>query len=390
MDWRTRKAPDRRPDAPGYGGRVGEPGRPGGPARPHPPGGTAGPPRPGKHKPPKPEKPKPGKPEKPEKPKPVGPGGEILFFAWTVDGTEPTSQEDIFGFDTGTGTVRRLTDESSGVPFISDRDPSWSPDRSRIVHMRADATSMRLALTSASGAPLGEIDVAGTLPIWLDGDTVLCAVHRLGPAGFFDRSDLVAVAVPGAAETTVAAAAPGEFFHSTTWHPDAGLAAELLQEDPGTGATISTGIVHAPAAAVQAALAGGAPLTSASFSPLNPGTEWDAGPAWSPDGTRLAFSTLRSCATLGPGGIPVLQSEIALLDPAVPGSVTLLTDDSAAHYSAGVNDGSPAWSADGTWLAWARGHEDDWTQIVLQQLSDPSTRTVALDGRHWFRHGLDW
>ncbi len=45
---------------------------------------------------------------------------------------------------------------------------------------------------------------------------------------------------------------------------------------------------------------------------------------------------------------------------------------------------------DGLWLAWARGHEDDWTKILFKRLGDTGAPTVLLDDEHWFRWGLDW
>src|SRR5215207_2460423 len=113
-----------------------------------------------------------------------GPGGEILFWAFAVGGTEPTSQEDIFGIDSATGAVRRLTDNSSGVPFVSDRDPDWSPGRDRIVFMSAEAgEATHMPVVSATGAPVADLLVEGGTPGWLDAGTVVCMVWRDGPTG---------------------------------------------------------------------------------------------------------------------------------------------------------------------------------------------------------------
>jgi hypothetical protein len=73
-----------------------------------------------------------------------------------------------------------------------------------------------------------------------------------------------------------------------------------------------------------------------------------------------------------------------------PGTIEWVTDDSSGSYDSGLNDGSPAFSPDGAWLAWARGHEDDWTTIVVQRLGTTSAPAVLLGDQHWFRWGLDW
>ncbi len=316
----------------------------------------------------------------------AGLAGEILFFAYATDGTEPTSQEDIFGVDSATAAERRLTDESSGTPFISDRDPSWSPDRTQIVHARNDG----LVISTAAGAPVVTHPVPVTQPAWVDAATVLGVLWQPGPGGFSDRSDLVAVDVASGALTPITAVAPGEWLAAPAWHPTSGLAAHLTRQDPVTSAHLSAGLVHVDAVAVAAVLAGGPPVAAGALTALTPGTDWDSSPAWSPDGSTLAFSTLRPCATLSTGGTPLRQHEIALMDPLDPATVTLLTDDAAGDYPDGLSDDSPAFSPDGTWLAWVRGYEDSWTRLVVQELGDPSTRSELLGGTSWFRHGLDW
>lgn len=318
---------------------------------------------------------------------PPGPGAEteILFFAWNSDGTEPTSQEDIFGVDTVTGTERRLTDDSSGVPFVSDRDPSWSPDRTQVAHARNDG----LVISTSAGAPVATHAVPLRMPVWVDAATVLGVVSRLGPGGFFDRSDLVAVHAVTGAQTPVTVASAGEWLRAPAWHPTGGLAAHLLHEDPATSAVLFTGLVHVDAGTVAGVLAGGPPLPVASFTQLTSGSDSDSNPDWSPDGSTLAFSTLRPCATLS-GGTPLRQHEIALMDPTNPATITLVTDDATGEYPDGLSDDSPAFSPDGTRLAWVRGYEDSWSRIVVQEIADPTTRIELLGGTSWFRHGLDW
>ena len=63
----------------------------------------------------------------------------------------------------------------------------------------------------------------------------------------------------------------------------------------------------------------------------------DNAPSWSPDGRRLAFTTIRNSPNSRPHG------EIAVIDLATR-RVTLLTDETSW-------DDSPAWSPDGRWIA---------------------------------------
>ncbi len=285
------------------------------------------------------------------------------------------------------------------MPFVSDRDPAWSPDHTRIVFMSADGiVPTHLRVFTSAGVPVTDLPVEGSAPAWLDDTTVVCAVGRLSADGFYDRSDLVAVRVSDAAVTPLTVLSPGEHLGEPDWNATSGLVAVLTRLDVTTGEELDTRLVRATAAAVAAVRSGGAPLTAADLTEVAPGHRWPAGPAWSPDGTRLAFSAVRPCATTHTDGSPVPQMDLALLTLHT-GAVEWLTDDTSGDYETGLNDGSPAFSPDGHWLAWCRGHEDDWTRIMLKQLGHGHGHghghgghkaSVLLDGTHWFRWGLDW
>ncbi|WP_404387969.1 hypothetical protein [Humibacillus xanthopallidus] len=263
--------------------------------------------------------------------------------------------------------------------------------------MSSDAIApTHLPVLSATGTPVGDLPVEGSTPIWVDAATVVCVVGRSEPDGTGNRHELVAVDVASGIARPLTAVAAGEHLGEPAWHAAGGLAATFQREDPVTGGWSAAQLVVAPAATVTAALAGGAPLTVTSFTDVAPGVVWPSGPDWSPDGVRIAFSATRPCATTHPDGTPVLQMDVALITPPVPGGsggagvIEWITDDTTGDYDTGLNDGSPAFSPDGRWLAWARGHEDDCTRIVIQRLGDPSAPTVLLGDEHWFRWGLDW
>lgn len=319
---------------------------------------------------------------------PLEPSREILFYAWTVDGTEPTSQEDLFGVMPRSGGVRRLTNEGMSPAPESDRDPDWSLSRTRIVSMRSDGHHMYLTVRDAAGAAVRTIDVPATEPIWMNRGRIIGCLMGVDAGGERDRGDIVAIGVTGLVRR-ITAAAPGEFLSAPGWHPTAGLVAALTREDPVTHMSLGCQLVRASAAAVTTAIATSTPIPVSAMTLTGPADQWNTSPSWSPAGSTIAYVTLRPCATIV-DGVVIQQPEIAVMSTAHLVRPRLITDDSTALYETGLCDASPVFSPDGQWLAWCRGYEDSWAQIILQRLSDPSTRRVLIADTHWWRGGLSW
>ena len=84
----------------------------------------------------------------------------------------------------------------------------------------------------------------------------------------------------------------------------------------------------------------------------------DSFPAWSPDGTRVAFDSRRGD---GNRNIWVLEAD---------GSYTALTND-------GRDDGYPAWSPDGTQIAWAAGPAGQREIWVMDAADGGAARRVT-------------
>jgi len=317
------------------------------------------------------------------------PSQEILFYAWTVDGTEPTSQEDLFGVMPRSGVVRRLTNEATSPDAASDRDPDWSPSHSRIVSMRATfADPSYLTVRDSAGTVVRTIAVSGTEPIWMNARRILTGQEGFSAGGERNRADIVGIGMTGLVRH-VTAALPGEFLSAPDWHPIAGLVATLTREDPVTHESLGSQLVRATAAAVTTAITTGTPIPVTAMTRIGATDTWNGFPSWSPDGASIAYVTLRPCASVE-AGAPIKQPEIAIMSTIPRVRPRLVTDDSAGRYEDGLSDGSPVFSPDGQWLAWCRGYEDTWSQIVLQKLSNPSTRRILVADTHWWRGGLSW
>lgn len=109
--------------------------------------------------------------------------------------------------------MRRLTDDTTTGTFVSDRDPDWSPTRTRVVSMRHDGvTPMVLTIRRPVGTMVSTVPVEGTEPVWMNGRRVLCGLMGVDAGGERNRTDIAAVSVPGGAvrQVTNDSAAPYE------------------------------------------------------------------------------------------------------------------------------------------------------------------------------------
>ena len=93
---------------------------------------------------------------------------------------------------------------------------------------------------------------------------------------------------------------------------------------------------------------------------------------WSPDGKSIAFDYPTENG-----------SAIAVIDPRSH-AVTMLTSSETAF----LRDHSPAFSPDGTWLAFVRTIQGLESEIFLKSLIDDTKKQLTFDGRSF--RGIDW
>lgn len=99
-------------------------------------------------------------------------------------------------------------------------------------------------------------------------------------------------------------------------------------------------------------------VASGKAEPLTSGASNDTEPAWSPDGTRLAFLSHR-----GPDLERSGDSDVYVVE-AKPGAAPVRLTDFA-----GPDNGRPAWSPDGQWIAFLRGDEPKYYAYDLGRLA---------------------
>lgn len=334
------------------------------------------------------------------KPAPTPPAPSIAYFSYSIrtGGGEVNSQEDIFAVAPATGKITRLTNDS-GRQFVSDRDPAWSPDRTRLAIFRDDGvTGLRLAILDARTGRTLRTYGPGLAPDWVDATRIVYSLW--GPD--YDRTDLWLLDTVSGATTKLTDAQQWEFYDSPSWHPTAGLVASLTtmveyvpppEEGDPYPVPSTVDAVTFTAADVVAAYSGGPLLTAAMRTAVT--ADRDLGyvyePAWSPDGSTLAMVSYRwEWTAYDEAGAPYTlpMSEIVLV-PVNGTGYTRVTNDTDELTTG--SDGSPVFSPDGTRLAWVRGYEDLWREIVVMDLATPGMWTTVGDERAVrFKGSLDW
>lgn len=278
--------------------------------------------------------------------------GRIAFAS--VRGDPQGKSFDIFSMNPdGTG-VRRLTTNPAG-----DRQPDWSPDGTAIAYTidKPGATkNFEVARMTAAGAghrrlTTTETDLASSQPSWrADGRAILFrrsgptsrvgSIWQMGPLG-----EAPALRFQTPAPPLYPSFAPdmGRVLYTAILSPTGDSDRGIFSQDAdGTGQSTLFDVSGA----------------------------YDSAPAWSPDGTRIAFESDADVA----GANPERDMEIWVMgaDGANPTQIT---------RNAGVHDEGPSWSPDGTLLAFSSGPDDTRGDIHLMTPAGTHVRRLTRYAR---------
>jgi len=273
-------------------------------------------------------------------------------IAWT--GSTDGAVTSIYTSTVG-GTDRKNISAVGPGTLTGNDNAAWSPDGTKIAWQGSNGATNQIWVANADGTNRVDISSAAgptslnTSPVWSPDGSRIAWSGKLG-------SFITILTADPDGDNRVNVAVPSHFVTSfqptdnrtPQWSPDGTKIAWVGIINPSTPSARTD---------IYFALAGGGALTNVSSPTGLEGLKDNTGPTWSPDGTKLAWSTNFVLA-----GITEIES-------ASVASVTSRTNISGGGVSpAPLGNLAPAWSPDGTRIAWSgiaqagagTGHFEIW------------------------------
>jgi TolB protein len=271
-------------------------------------------------------------------PTPVGGGGMIAFAS------NQSGNFDIYTIRPDGSGLRRLTDN-----LLDDQYPAWAPDGSWIAFTSGGKTSSTdLWLMRADGKEQHRL-VKGNVygPSWSpDSRTIVMSNSLfLTSTGWNTRQGLYSSQVDGSNQRFLWVTPGDSIWSEPAWSP----VEDVIAASPYLVAGYVTGDLYL----IEQNTLSASRLTDA------PGE--DFGPAWSPDGDRLAFASNRDG-----------NWEIYVMNRDGSGEVRF-----TQHFA---QDWQPTWSPDGRSIAFASNRGGDFDLYVLDVVTGEVTRLTQSLG----------
>lgn len=208
-------------------------------------------------------------------------GAEVVDLTPDTDGEEARWSPDgsriaFTSYRDGNAEIYTMFSDGSGATRLTqnpayDKDPVWSPDGDRIAFLRTGAGETSVHIMNADGS--GDRSLTGTsnghAPSWSPDGSTIAFIGMVRLCNFdVCGADVLTVAATGGPTTNLTQNAMGGVAEDPAWSPDG---SRIAYSQGGQLFTIG--------------LDGAAP-TRISMDPR----AQDVAPVWSPDGTRLAFT----------------------------------------------------------------------------------------------------
>ncbi len=252
----------------------------------------------------------------------------------------------LFTLNPDTGTERQITDG------YRDYGSDWSPDGMRIVYdSESPGGGQGIWIVNADGSDATKLIDDGSVPAWSpNGTRIVFAradVGEMVPFGEGAAGTPFYLYVMDAGGSNVVRLTEGRFAdYSPAWSPDGTQIAFLRYDRDGT----SLFVMNADGSGARR-IAG-------------PDIEAFGAPAWSADGGSIALAVNGSKGG-SPGGIMLLSAGGSIEGSPIPGT--------EVEYPDYVSD--PAWSPDGAWIAYTHGYEGE---IVILRPDGSDRRTLEV------------
>jgi molecular chaperone DnaK len=269
--------------------------------------------------------------------------------------------DDVIAFTSVTGDnwdITLVKSDGSGLTRITANParellPVWSPDRRTIAYSREAIGSWELRAVSAEGG--ADLRITDRLApdaraAWSPDGTKLAFVTESAASG---QTDLVMFDLATRKETMLTSDAQVE--GDPAWSPDGTSIAFWRQE--GTNQDLWVVPIADAVAAAAAGPSVNQPGIQITNDPAN-----DADPAWSPDGTRIAFASQRN-----PDQPQTPKDWDIYVVSAKGGTPQRLTTDPS-------DDQDPSWSPEGTKIAFGSKRDDPSSEIYVMN-ADGSNQT---------------